>query len=370
MRRNFLNAILVVALLSQAGIADDPLSKAAVTTVLPEKGDTDSTRGKSVDQMLTILDELENAGKAIEAAHVRAQARELAIKENLIQRKTAELESLQKELDRLRQLTDESERVKVRLLAIEVDRTRLGDLSEEFDRLIKNPSNVRDLLDTRRESPLFKELSRRNAIDYLGTPTLSTTSGQVATVRVGGKKADGTRDTRQEFVGIQAEVLPTVRARGQIRLQLKFRKNALQTVVPDDDGSPIPIVNVTSTENDVTLPPGQTIVLGGMRRIRESEQAPSSIAKTTNQVVQLVNADKSDEKQRKLDSGPLLKKSEDVELLFFLSAELIDPSPADNPFKSVTGQQAKDATGRRPVRNYLRDDLQYFPAGPDWKQSR
>jgi len=343
MQRSPLKVVLMVVILSPASFAENPSTGVGTTTASSAERGAKRHPAEPVHQLLTLLDELERDGKEVEAARVRAEAREWVIKEQLIERKAAELESLQEELDRLRKLTDESLQVKVRLLAIAVDRTRLGELTEEFDRLTKDPSAVRDLRDLRRDSPLFNELTRRRVIDFLASPTLITTSGQAARLQMGGevdiplpgKRADGTRDTRKEFVGIQAEVLPAVRAGGQIHLKVKLRKSELQTVVPDDDGAPIPIVDVTSTDNDVTLEPRQTIILGGMRRIHESEQVPSSIARAISQVVQLVNAEKGVEEPRKLDAAPLLKKTEDVETLFLVSAELIDPPPAARPVKSA-----------------------------------
>lgn len=349
----------------------------------------------SVDKSLKLADQLEESGKGDEAKRIRDEARELAIKENLVQRKAAELEALQDELARLRRLTGEIETVKIRLLALSVDRTRLGDLAEEFDRLFPvllkaTPDESRtgaevasgppvpsfDLRTIQTDSPLFTQLKRRGAIQFLADPTLITTSHRPATFRSGGDVddvpdwgKDGTRVMRKKLVGLQAEVLPSVQAGGIIRLRVKVQHSKLKWISPESDGSSVPIIDSTSTDTEVEVSSAQTIFLGGVSTSGESEWLPSPIVRTLSEVVQVINASEEGRKSRMLDPSVVLKKTHDSQTLFLISAELVDPALDQRQAAPMPGDDELSPF-KRTVRNKLLDDLHYYPADPEFKRPR
>lgn len=381
---------LVVLFLAAFSFADEPNPFATTSRATARnESEDESSRDRSVKMSLKLADRLEEAGRAEEAKRVRDEVRELVIKEDLIARKAAEVEALQGELEMLRRLTGESQTVKIRLLALSVDRTRLGDLAEEFDQLFpillkaapaENQTDaeaakvpvvpVWDLQKIRTDSPLFTELKRRHAIQFLADPTLVTTNLYPAAFQTGVEinvpdlQADRTLSTTRKLIGLKAEVLPKVQPGGRIRLRVKVQHNRPSVSALDRTS-----IDGTSTETEVEVSPGQTISLGGAFIAGESEWVPSPIVRTLSEVVQLVNAVEEGRAPRRLDPSVVLKKTHDSETLFFISAEIVD-SPAEQPGANPFEKERKATPLRKPAKNYLRDDLQYFPAGPEFKRPR
>src|SRR5438876_1178955 len=107
MHRELLASICLTALAIGPGVAEEPRpfpGPHPLPLRMPLASGTNSAV-QAVDHLLKAAEHLEAAGLSEEAAKLRIDARQRAVRGDVLSRKEAELECLQEEVDRLRALT-------------------------------------------------------------------------------------------------------------------------------------------------------------------------------------------------------------------------------------------------------------------------
>jgi hypothetical protein len=400
MMRHGLLPILLFACVAPFGRAEEhPATATAPLSTVDDAAEVEITPSETVQRQLKYAETLERDGYASEAVRVREEALELAKRERLLARKRARLEALQKEVDQLRKSIGEGQSVRIRLLAISVDRTRLGDLADEFDRLFSGivnrpggadlPQNPEanatenhplrpacNLQELRTDSPLFQELKRRRAIKFLENPTLITLSQQPATYHSGKEfdapeceqRPNGTWGWkfRRALAGFQMTVLPKVLGDGRIELHVELQQSSPWGFTPAFLNVFHPITDRTSATTQVRVDSGQTLSLGGSWTIGESERFPTAIAQAVIDVVQFFCAAENGPRLPKFDLKPVLMREEECQTMFFVSAQLIDTLPKANPIPLTLN----DAEHTAFPQNAPLEGILYFLATPGFRVGR
>ncbi|MBS0264561.1 MAG: hypothetical protein JSS02_21685 [Planctomycetes bacterium] len=288
--RGILSGCFVVVLLSSVVIcADEPLRVAdsrGAGRVAPV-ADSSARRKSSADHLLKAADHLEAAGLKAEAARLRKQAGPVRDKKHELSRKEAELECLQDEVERLRQSHGEATRVVLDLVAVEVQRDRLGLKARAFEKMIgmgpltataaddveSAPEPMREFRTTVVDAnparlPLFKELRDAGVIRVLSEPTLVTAPRYPAKFFEGGQipvqlpTDDGQPVVGRVMIGTQVEVVPTLLSQRQLRLQTTLETSELaphQQV--EVAGTKVPRVLTRRIQTETTLQLGQTLTI-------------------------------------------------------------------------------------------------------------
>ena len=133
MRKVFFASLCLAGFTAGRGFAEDAVP-------LPPAGSTNGKSGENqdpaVEHLLKAAEHLEAAGLHDDAARLRHDAKQRASHENLLSRKESELECLQEEVDRLRTLLGQATGIQIDVMAVEVDRKKLGLKTAEFDKLV------------------------------------------------------------------------------------------------------------------------------------------------------------------------------------------------------------------------------------------
>src|SRR5947209_5260492 len=135
MHRELLASICLTALAIGPGVAEEPRSLPGPHPLplrMPLAAGAKNA-DQAIDHLLKAAEHLEAAGLTEEAAKIRIDARQRAVRDDVLSRKEAELECLQEEVDRLRALTGYMPTVLVDIVAVEVDRKKLGLKALDFD---------------------------------------------------------------------------------------------------------------------------------------------------------------------------------------------------------------------------------------------
>jgi hypothetical protein len=385
--------LLVFTLFPSFARAEDQDATATVKpTSSREAAETELVLNQSIDHLLRVADHLERAGHSDEAARVRAEARNLALKDNVLARKEAELECLQEEVNRLRNLAGTTQTIQVRLIAMEVTRSRLGKHAAEFDRLLgfeqapqksaepehqPAPVTLLSASRIRTDSPLFEELKSRKAITILAEPTIITTNGRPASFASGGKfaiplprnKPDDKPQMLMQPYGIQMEIVPQIGAGGRIRLQTRFEHSERDwTGAQVVDGTPIPNLTTRGINLEVEALSGQTIRLGCLRSSHRNE--PGDVPAPTEKTVQLsgVGTQGAAGLQGEVTLAATNVESEKVEFIVLITPELVQLPAHHMPLQPVPAEEEIEILRKVLVPNKLAEDLQYFPATPIYRK--
>ena len=229
----------------------------------------------SVEHLLKAAEHLEAAGLTEEAAKARATARQRAIHDGDLGRKEAELECLQEEVDRLRELTGQPTRIAIDFAVLDVSRSKLGMKAREFDKLIGMGSIAPELVDpaetvpTNNTSagrtiglveanplrlPLFKELKDRGAIratyaDGVKFPLQIPVAGQQAKIE-------------HKNLGVQIDFVGTILANQHIRLQttIDFSQLDFERGI-ELEGALLPGISTRRIQSEIEVEAGQSVTL-------------------------------------------------------------------------------------------------------------
>jgi hypothetical protein len=284
-------SICMTAVFLASGRAEEPKPiPSEAPPVLRSPGDADTDElDQTVSHLFKAAEHLEAAGLAEEAARLRLDARRRAFGENVLSRKEAELECLQEEVDRLRALTGQIPTVAIEIVAIEVDRAKLGLRFREFDRMLgvahtgsavisasatsnvaaHRSGGVSSIVEASPvQLPLFRELREKGAIEVLAHPTVQTVTRRPASISVGGeipirvKSPAGEYSLRRVPIGTQIEVVPVVLPNQRMRLQacVELSKISGESLV-GDDGTIQPQVSWRRFNTEVELQLGQTLAV-------------------------------------------------------------------------------------------------------------
>jgi hypothetical protein len=240
----------------------------------------------------------------------------------LLEKKLAELDRLQKEVDDLRAVTRTPAMVHVRIQAIEVNLTcceRAGiDISALRQSQIVDAKNSPGDVDVpprtngRNLNVLTNSLEQNGFAKVLADPELMVTCGRPATFNVGGelpvRTPDGNGVEHRPF-GTQVDLLAESLGNNKVRLHVRPRiseiDTAQQIVVK---GVKVPGVSVRQCDVTTELALGQSVILSGLTETRVK------VART---------------------DGENLEKREQVELVFVIAADEVGDPPTRHPHTPV-----------------------------------
>ncbi len=266
---------LVVALLglSRAVLAGPPAtSKPAVTS------------DQQVSDLRKAAEHLEKGGLKDEAAKLRQtiEAMESNRGHELLAQKQKELDALQTEVDRLRDLTQQQPQVALALTIVEVSRAKLEKLdAENFDDLLlssKAPnqkfSNVRiDLAkDPKRVLEQVESLRKRDLIKILAEPTLITVSRRPAFFSSGGEfplivAQKGFASIEFKKWGTQVDFVPIVMGNNRVQLETRVRVSEIDPARSAKiNGQTVPGLKVREFDVGYEMERGQMLVVTGNPR--------------------------------------------------------------------------------------------------------
>ncbi len=358
MRRLFPALICLAALAAASGFAEEavPLPPAPVSTLRPAISQGNENQDPAVEHLLKAAEHLEAAGMNEEAAKLRHDARQRASHENVLSRKESELECLQEEVDRLRTMLGQATGIQIDVMAVEVDRNRLGLKGAEFDKLIglahaasgghvqsAEASGIVEANPAR--LPLFRDLCERGILKVLAEPTLTTTSGRPANFFDGGEVAVRVKSDKGEIsmrnvrFGTDLEVVAEIRPNQRVRLQTSFELRELQNNAIDDDGTSQPEIRSRRLNTQVEMQPGQTLTLARLTSRRsKAASAAGAVVKsptTKNSVA------KSETGERKPPAGPVTESNpapETVEMIVFVTPRLLQLGIVPRSTESVPAE--------------------------------
>lgn len=300
MRWMLLATLWISAAATTAASAEEPASFVGPRLAIGRStvGSGSDKTENVVDHLLKAAEHLEAAGLGDEAARLRGDARERAIRDQVLSRKESELECLQEEVDRLRALTGQVPSVVIELVVLEVDRRKLGLKARDFDQLIGFPkaepaspsaipaemksSPTRWIADANpARLPLFRELREKGIIKVLAEPTLVTAARRRASFRTGGEiltpvneaSPRGEAEMRSVPFGTHVEVFAVVLPDQRIRLETLFELSTASA--PDapltSDRPACRAVTTCRLNTHAEMQLGQTLTLGRLLQPRPTE---------------------------------------------------------------------------------------------------
>jgi len=252
---------------------------AAQSLPAADEGQPD-TSCERLKQLVRAADAMERSGKVEEAAEVRRKAdRE---RQALLNR----IESLQAEVERIRQVTGGSPQVIVHLRVFEVSLTKLRRLGYNLAKLqgkqVASPDTAGDAVvggfsvvdDGSEASRFFEAMRKDNLAKALAEPSLVTTSGRKAVFNTGGQfpiprpQKDGSTAIEWQQYGTQVELTPRVQGDHMIRLSIHFRNadldNANSVRIGKDT---FPGLRVREFTTSTDLNNGQTLAFSGLNQV-------------------------------------------------------------------------------------------------------
>src|SRR3989338_3488405 len=132
----------------------------------------------------------------------------------------------------------------------------------------------------------MKLLSTLGETRLLSNPKLAVVNNQEARIHVGRKEAyitttttagQTTTTTAEDVtfvdVGIQLSVTPTINEEGFITMKIKPEVSSVVDVLVTPSGNQIPIIDTSLAETTVMVQDDATIIIGGLRREQETENA-------------------------------------------------------------------------------------------------
>jgi pilus assembly protein CpaC len=254
----------------------------------PNAGQPDAS-GERLKQLLRTADELEKAGKNEQAAEVRQKA------ERERQTLFAQIDALQAEIERLRQIVGAPPKVIVHLKVYEVSMTKLRRLGYNLAKLQGKPMTSPDGTvlgfsmagDRDGDAAQFLDSLRKdNLAKVLAEPTLVTVSGRNATFISGGKmllpqpKKDGSTPLEWRQYGTQVQLTPRVLSDHRIRLSCQLELSNLDNVHSVHVGKETyPGLDTIRVETSGEFRDGQSVILGGLNTVHvETSQSGVPIA--------------------------------------------------------------------------------------------
>jgi Flp pilus assembly secretin CpaC len=246
---------------------------------IANNGQSDAA-GDRLKQLLRSADDLEQAGKSEQAAAIRQKVRQE--RQSLL----ARIDSLQAEIERLRQITGGFPQVVTHLKVYEVSLTKLRRLGYNLAKLqgksVPPPDAVKDTViggfsvinDGDEAWRFFESLRKDNLAKVISEPSLVSLSGQKASFTCGGKfpmpklDKDGTTSVEWEPFGTTVDLLAQVRGRHTIRLSVSFQQSELDhaKAVKVADTS-VPGIQVREFTISRELKEGQTLAFSGLNQV-------------------------------------------------------------------------------------------------------
>jgi Flp pilus assembly secretin CpaC len=230
-----------------------------------------------LEHLLLAAEHLEQAGLADRAAEIRTLANEemRAHGATLLQQRLRQLESLQKEIDLLRQAIATARYVKVRLQICELQTKKLeasGLGLVSLQQLLSNPTPTSLVDDNGKLTEFIELLQRQGIVSRLSAPTLMVADGQTATVSVGeqlaqAKNRPDSADPTDGVGGLRFDCRPEIRAGERLRLDVGLRKTSRSVADSTcaSGGSGPDRGTCCELQTRLELQSGQTVLVGGSR---------------------------------------------------------------------------------------------------------
>ena len=217
----------------------------------------------------------------------------------LLAKKLAERDRLEREIAALRESTNTPEQILVRVKMLEVNLAQLRRSGIDLPPLMgtsfaaMNPKNRTDaahvppagradfgFVTLGNESlALFDQIEQRKLGNVLAEPSLVTTSGQPASITVGGELPipqpgqDG--GVKTQPYGTQLDVVATALGENRVRLQVRPRVSEIDSTHSIEiAGQPVPALTVRSCDTCVELEFGTSAVLAGLIQQRKASGPP------------------------------------------------------------------------------------------------
>jgi len=301
-------AIIGLTLLTDVAVFSDELEPAPAAPAAashPTFASPVDRLDQTADHLLKAAEHLEAAGFAEEASRIRNDARRRQVRDTLLSQKEAELECLQEEVDRLRAETGQGATVLIRVVAIEVNRRKLGLKARDFDKMVglvpgsaasadgvteprpyESAEEARTLKIANLEAnparlPLFKDLTEKGAVTVLAEPNLTTTSRRPARFLDGGltplrvRSPGGEISVANVWFGTQLDVVAVVLPEHRLRLTAAVELRQKQSGdLFDDDGTAHPGITARAVSTEVEMQIGQTLAIGRLPAPRLNQQSP------------------------------------------------------------------------------------------------
>jgi type II secretory pathway component GspD/PulD (secretin) len=246
---------------------------------------TEARAQERLDHLLQAAEHLERAGLAEKAAEIRQLAADDLRTHGavLLERKRAQLESLQREIDRLQQAVSPVPQVKVALRICELQPAKLeasGLGLVSLRQLLSNPTPTSIVDDSGKLTEFIEFLQKQQIVATLSAPTLVTCDGRTATLEVGQRSAAAQQAAEDkpdgagpapDFCGLRFECRPMILDGGKLRLDLDLRHTERAAAVGDRAVGP-PTDGLRTRlqlKTRVELQSGQTLVIGGSQAGRE-----------------------------------------------------------------------------------------------------
>jgi Flp pilus assembly secretin CpaC len=299
--------------------------------------------GGRLKQLLRAAEDLERTGQTEQAATVRRKA------EQERQSLLARLDSLQAEVERIRQATGGSPLVIVHLKVYEVSLTKLRRLGYNLAKLqgksVASPNDVKDAVvggfsmvdDGSEAARFFESLRKDNLAKVLAEPSLTTISGTKAVFNAGGQfpiprpRKDGSTAMEWQQFGTQVELTPLVRGDRTMRLSVHFRVADLDYTNGVRIGKDtFPSLRVREFTAGTELNDGQTLAFSGLNQVHV--EATESGVPVASSIPYIGSAFKSVKEERN-------------EIAMFV---LVRPEIVQSPTAAAgRADNAPDATARR-----------------------
>jgi Flp pilus assembly secretin CpaC len=297
------------------------------TSTSPTLAAAPDATGSKLQHLLQAAAHLEAAGETEQAQRLRQQAD--GERRALLNR----LESLQAELDRLRQTAGCATQIMVQVRMMELSRTRMRKLGFDFSKLREDgvvstteanqEAFALNLIEA--DNPLLRVLEAMrddNLVKVLAEPTLVTLSGRPACFNVGGQypvlvpQADGSRVMEYRDYGTRVDLVAIALGKGRIRLEVRPRVSELVPEQSIQIGEyTFPGVKVREVDTRVEMQADQTLVLGGLvqTRVTKRQTEPKPASATPGAGV-------ADEKPKEV--------TEETELLVLITPRILEPAVA------------------------------------------
>jgi hypothetical protein len=271
----------------------------APTAPAPAEPAPDGASDERARHLLQAAEHLESAGLAEQAARLRQQAREQSLA-SLLARKLADFKKLQAEIEQLRQAAGGDRQVVLQVKIVEVSRAKVIEWSRYINPQGAVGSLVRfDPAAGKKALPIVIEdgedllgwqsdwaaLEQARAVSVLSRPSITTLSGQPASVTIGRllpltvPAGNGQTAVELKQLGLSLEITPHVLSAKRLRLELRCRTDELDSTRDRTvGGQTLPGVRVREIDAAVEMSLGQTAVLACLE---ESEKAATGVRQTS-----------------------------------------------------------------------------------------
>lgn len=257
-----------------------------------------------LDHLVRAAAHLEQAGLADRSAEIRnlVDEHDVAVRQQLLDRKLEELAELEAEIDQLRQSIRPSPQVLIRLQLLRFHSARLETLGlplVSFRQLIDSSAGVPVVDESGKLQAFLQTLREQAAVQVLAEPAIVTRAGRPAIYVSGGRSGHATTGAEaspaeaagSDFCGTYVRCLPTLIDHGRLAVDLEVRHGEAvcpaepgeqNASPPEGESTPVKgpaadkqaitdqlpgegqISGKTAIRTTLEITPGETIIVAGM----------------------------------------------------------------------------------------------------------